>query len=190
MKTEPKLGEIITGDAQRDAIHVAVCPVVAGEDLNPSERVILDKAGLAYERHVGGPPPAGIVDPYLEDCVLKGQRFWLCLFPGTVTSLRHHWTHPSFEEVLRGEPGPADADRAASERWLRDYAARVSCYDDSETAYRNMLAGLQRGELFYYGSDLHSFDEVEQPDELQYHASIILGRPINLSSFSSFSCSC
>lgn len=94
---QAKLGQLITSPVGRDAIHIAIAPVTAGEDLNPSERVILDKNGEAFGRHVGGPPPVGIVDPFLEDCVLKGQRFYLCLFPGTITSLRHVWSHPSFQ---------------------------------------------------------------------------------------------
>lgn len=89
---EVKLGELISGPESRDAIHIAVAPVVAGETLKPGEHV-----GIVDGKAIGSARPClGIVDPFLQDDVHEGDHFWLCLYPRTITSLRHDWSHPQF----------------------------------------------------------------------------------------------
>jgi hypothetical protein len=79
---EPKLGQVITDiGARRDAIHIAVAPMVATAALHPGQRL-----------------QNGIVDPFLTAPVQPGERYWLFLFPGTVTGMRHVWSHPAFTE--------------------------------------------------------------------------------------------
>lgn len=90
-----KLGEIIEpGEAvARDCIHVAVAPVVAGQLLSPGERVgFLDdgRVGICGNN-------IGIADPFLADDVQPGERFWIFLYPGTITGLRHMWSHEAFK---------------------------------------------------------------------------------------------
>lgn len=92
MQHVPNVGKIIKGgeDARRDAIHVAVAPVRAGEDLEPGERVALIFGGTAIG--VGEADAAdavGVVDPYLTETVEAGQRFWLFLFPCSITKQTH-----------------------------------------------------------------------------------------------------
>lgn len=92
----PQLGQLIQdGERRRDAVHIALAPVTAAERLAPGQHV-----GLVHEGNVElvGPCPhnIGIVDPFLTEDIKPGQRFWLCLYPDTITGLRHVWTHPEF----------------------------------------------------------------------------------------------
>ena len=92
----PELGKLAPDNAFRDAVHVAVAPIVAGEDLIPGAHVGLIN-NQAYGAH---PEPIGVVDPFLERGPNRGEKFWLFLYPNTVTSLRHAWTHPAFKVVV------------------------------------------------------------------------------------------
>jgi len=75
--------EVVLGSSPahsgRDAVHVAVIPILALREMRPGERL-----------------QNGIVDPFLAAPVPAGSWFYLCLYPGTVTSLRHVWAHPNF----------------------------------------------------------------------------------------------
>jgi hypothetical protein len=103
----PKFGELI-GPQEivfKDAIHVPVAPVMAWHDLEPGDHVGIRADGQAFyagSASVGDigwiedGKSVGIVDPLLRQSVKKGQRFWLWVYPGSITSLRHVWIHPAF----------------------------------------------------------------------------------------------
>lgn len=94
------LGKLITGDAQRDAIHIAIAPVIAGERLYPGQPVFV-RDGRATSRGIDRSGYAiGIVDPFLIGPVYPDQRFWLFVQPGITTPIRHHWTHPAFRDEM------------------------------------------------------------------------------------------
>lgn len=88
------LGQLITEPRNRDAVHVAVAPVVAGHELVPGQRVLLVNEVCVAAGAFGG---VGIVDPFLQEKVNKGESFWLWMDPGSITSLRHDWTHPALD---------------------------------------------------------------------------------------------
>lgn len=104
------LGHLAPKTAGRDATHVAVVPVIAAADMAPGTHCEVHSDGTAGP----GENPIGIVDPFLAVAIKTGERFFLCLYPRTVTGLRHHYLHP----VLDG-PSPE-----TSEDWIRKWAAR------------------------------------------------------------------
>ncbi len=121
------LGTIIDETAGRDAIHLAVEPVVANHQLHAGEHVGRMEDGT-FSRFVE--PTLGIVDPFLKLPIEKGERFWLVVYPRQITSLRHCWTHPAFPEVVT-----KPTDRAASEAWLRNFADTTDA-----PSYEEMIA--------------------------------------------------
>lgn len=179
------LGFMPVEHASRDAVHIAVIPAIAGEALVPGTWVAKNKDVFVVAKDAKD--AVGIVDPFRRLAVKKGSRFWLCLFPKTVTSLRHHWTHPAFPADEKTADNADDI--AKSEMWLREYAARMNCYDEPDAAYERLIDGLKSGELFAYGSDLHGLHELDDADNLRYHAEKVIGIRIDFNDFS-FSCSC
>lgn len=124
------LGTVIDDTQKRDAIHLAVEPVVAGEQLWPGQDVLLVD-GVAIHRDPSIQRTVGIVDPFLRGPVYQGQRFWLVVYPRQIKSLRHVWSHPDFPEepVAEGArypapppPAPANDAKSEAERWLRAHA--------------------------------------------------------------------
>lgn len=103
---KPNVGELCHDNARRDAVHFAVAPVVAGDVLRPGMHVCLLPNGEAGNRdylddNCESIPTIGIVDPFLkEKFVYKGERFWLFLYPNTITNLRHVWEHPAFKAKI------------------------------------------------------------------------------------------
>lgn len=84
------IGKIITTPQGRDAIHVAVMPAEAADHLEPGAFVGFNGDGKMTELRK---PYLGVVDPFLNENVKPGERFWLFLIPGSISTLRHVWTH-------------------------------------------------------------------------------------------------
>lgn len=167
MSSNITLGQIITGNEGRDAVHVAIAPCVAKEKLFPGQDVGAD--GTTAQPHVG------IVDPYLKHPVLPDQGFWVCLYPNTITSLRHEWLHPEFDKN-------ADGARA----WLEGFAGQAGItYDELIEAAHDYL---DRGEYLSQGGRWEGF---WTPDEFWPHFEAVTGRKVQEEDRGSFfSCAC
>lgn len=129
------IGKLITTPQQRDAIHCAINPVLAGENLLPGDKVFIQDGKAVRSLRSG--TTIGVVDPFLEVPVAEGEEFWLWLNPGSITSLRHEWTHPAFEPkeptVAKPAPEPETTIKSVSEEWMRKWAVRhmgVDCTED------------------------------------------------------------
>lgn len=93
---KPKVGKILDADKEytRDAIHVPIMEIISAGILSPGQKVCIIN-GIAYphifNNHL---PVVGVVDPYLDNTVDMGQKFYLFLKPESTTRLWHEWTHP------------------------------------------------------------------------------------------------
>jgi len=134
------LGKLIESEQHRDAIHVAVAPVVAAEKLYPGQDIGFTEDSTVFVERCD--KPIGIVDPYLKSPVYPDQSFWMFLYPETITSLRHEWTHPAFE--AKSEPLPVkqvdSPSRSDAEQWMRDFAEQASVtFDEAIQAGKNAV---------------------------------------------------
>lgn len=170
--SHPDLGKLIEGPADRDAIHIAVAPVIATEELEPGDEIGF--VGASNEQVGYVLKPIGIVDPFLKGQVYTGQRFWMFMFPQTTTGLRHEWSHPAFTEQ-RTTP---DERKVEAEEYLRRYAQQHCPYDEGGKAFINFIRNAEQGYIYYHGRDCHGWGDVEDADTLLFHLSIFLGKPI------------
>lgn len=96
MSKHPELGNFAPDNAERDAVHVAIVPVICGDSKLKRGAYVAIKDGVAYPTDRSS--AIGIVDPFLEN-VWKGMRIFVVLFPGSVIGLRHHYYHPLLDET-------------------------------------------------------------------------------------------
>lgn len=184
------LGTIIDSNQKRDAIHLAVEPVVANEFLRPGEHITV-KNGVAFRTEKG--EGLGIVDPFLPRSVKAGERFWFVMYPRMVKSLRHVWSHPDFEDEGSIVASTEVRNMMVSETWLRNFCRMADCpdYETLMEAIKNGGSGsgydritIDEDYIFSGGSDAHG----SIPPEFWYHVETLLGpqryKP------DSFSCSC
>lgn len=137
-----KLGQLVTGKPERDAVHIAVIAVRAGDALQPGQPVCM-RDGDAHptdRAHV-----IGVVDPFLDWGPSRGDRFWLFLVPGSITSLRHEWACPAF----RGgeQAAPPSGSKEESMAWLRD------CAEGCDVSLSRLIEMAREGGVVSHGTE-------------------------------------
>ncbi|MDF3208443.1 MULTISPECIES: hypothetical protein [Mesorhizobium] len=181
----------IPDNSGRDAIHLAVEPVVAGVRLRPGERVKIEKGCAVPARH----DATGIVDPFLGGLVQSGQRFWFVVLPRTITSLRHVWSHPSFPEEATFHAdadehyvAPAPPNKETSEAWLREFVKNSDCPGYEAVMAAAVGDGAESWDddyLHFNGQDAHG----KIPPEFWDHVEVVTGQKITKRAIY-FSCGC
>ncbi len=176
------LGKIHFRDEKRDAIHLAVMPVEAGERLSAGEHIGVVN-GRAF---VGHPTVLGIVDPFLTATVEPGERFWLVIYPRKIQSLRHVWSHPDLPDELPATPAVVDGDEMAAAR-RAIHAVAVSLGVSDEAMMEGAKRWLEDGDYMRFGEDL-SYDW-DMPAFWDAY-SLLTGEHVPQGSGSFFSCAC
>lgn len=175
--TTATIGTKITVNEGRDAIHVAVEPVVAAERLIPGQHIGLTDLGLASQRV---PRFIGIVDPFLNEFVSEGDRFWMFVYPRTITSLRHVWTHPDI-------PNPERRTTNQESMELIDKMASVVGIT-GEAMIAHATDYLDRGSHVVGGSEMEGH---YVPDEFWDQYELVAKRKVSEDERGNFfSCSC
>lgn len=152
------IGQILEGDYERDAIHIAVMPVILDEDLRPGcpLRIVFGTENHVVDAYTGG---VGILDPFLRGYeIRKGSKCWMFLYPNSITGLRHNWHHPLIDKPI--------TNMSEAEKWLRNFASRWNFnYDEMIAAATN-----RDDDDHHYvtagGIDLHSAGELGEDHDL------------------------
>lgn len=128
------------------------------------------------------------MDPFLKTPVQEGERFWLVVYPRQITSLRHVWSHPDFGDKM-ASPAPVD-DKAASERWLRDWCDMT----DGAPTYEELIAVTNGNSVDWEILDeyliCHSSSVSGSIPAIVWHHVMVITGDTMASYPSYFSCSC
>jgi hypothetical protein len=199
------MGDFLPDDAGgRDAVHVAVFSAVSDERLFPGQHVAILGQGK-HDVHVASKGELiGIADPFIMGGIPSGKRFWVYLYPRTITSLSHKWGHPAFDDNAGAYVPPAT--KLQSEEWLREFTRTGDC--PSYGRLMEIITAMGNGQitsidveggmtddydswsadseyLYTGGTDSHG----DIPDEFWKHAENVIGKPLKLRP-KYFTCSC
>lgn len=158
--SDVKLGTLPGSDVGRDAVHIAIVPLLLDSYAKPGDHVgwaDADDFSDSKKRLVStyARTKFGIVDPFLvvpdkTYGLAPGTRVWVCLYSSSISSLRHVWSHPAFND----EPAVVTPKSEAEQR-MRDLAESL-CVD-----YEDFLEMLQLGEPMYFAEECYHLNEHE-----------------------------
>ena len=130
--SEVRLGQLINGPSpEKDAIHVAVARVEAGNKLWPGVEIgFMEDGRVSDEAAI----KIGVVDPFLKNAVFPGDVFWLVMFPQTAKNLRHDWDHPDFPERNNKEVEKLNTEKGIMKDEICNLTSQVTELQDKVTA--------------------------------------------------------
>ncbi len=130
----------------RDAIHIAVIPVIAAEKLYPSQKISCND--LLYAVSDNSDRYMGIVDPFLTSPLFKEDKFYMMLKQDSITGLKHVWSHPIIDSIckdrLENEEDVMDDTSRISDSmiWMRNFAKKLNMtYSSLMLLADNMFEG-------------------------------------------------
>ncbi len=169
----------------RDAIHVAVVSVTAGGLLCRGDRVKWYRKGMSVVACSHSEEAVGIVNPFMDNHYNPGKTVWIMLYPNTVTGMKHHWSHPDFDQTEDSlELAYATIDRMAE-------TLGMSSYDDCSARdrlieYANEYCRHQSG---CWGSDYYQADPQDWENFWKAY-SVVTGNPRPTENRVPFRCAC
>lgn len=169
--------DYLSDDAKKDAVHVAVAPVIPNADMEPGTKVVFVKPGdtANVRRADKGELPVGVIDPFKLSRAMKGWHCWMLLMPRSIVGLRHEWSHPAFG-------GTTDSE---SERWLREFASKY------EYGYDDLVAEAVSGEGSFFGTDI-DYPDFYADSDFWHHIEVVSGEKLSKEhrESASYSCAC
>lgn len=160
-ESDPRLGHIPVDGSGRDAVHIAVVPMIVrerialGQHIDVMPRVVLYAAGISADC-------IGIVDPFVAALAFDGDRICMFLWPYTITGLAYHSTHPTLADTAQSaDPGrQRSAARRGNDARRRTGGRRVDAYGGNGCAYREPGArywsGMRRPSRVCVGRNDHA----------------------------------
>jgi len=169
----------------KDAIHVAILPVIVGPDLcvypgRPAKvSSFNEEAGLFELGEIG--KNIGIINPFMGGRADSGDRIYIFLYPNTVTSLRHDWEFEGLETIRKiGQP-----TLDGSKLYIENLAENL------DMSYEDLMDAAE--DFIDYGNycNVGINEDASLPDEFWAHYELISGRIVPADKrYSFFSCSC
>lgn len=182
MTNQERIGKLLSDEATRDAVHIAVLPVIAHQIIYPGDRVKLVYGTTDRVARATSDTSIGVADPFLENRVEEGERFFVFIHPNTIVGMRHVWQHPKIDNV--------EFPTNASELWLRQFADRWNF--DYNQLISEAIAGAG-GYAVAQGMDLHGASELGADHDLFWsHLENLTGKKFDVEHRVNFgwSCSC
>lgn len=84
----------------RDAVHLGTFTATCAEKVWPGQHVA---ALTSSTVDPNGAKKVGIVDPFLNLPVNPGTKFLVLMYPRSLASLNHVWTHPDVPDEIPAE---------------------------------------------------------------------------------------